>query len=109
MQLRTPTPAEEVAESSIPWVSKTPKTIIEIETFSEKLKVRTKRHKYSSPESIIAAVTTFEKGSKYNRVNLVIQDTENQDLREANTVLSHRRRAKSTRLQNGGPLTINDG
>ncbi|EGU85420.1 hypothetical protein FOXB_04063 [Fusarium oxysporum f. sp. conglutinans Fo5176] len=64
VQLRTPTPAEEVAESSTPWVSKTPKTIIEIETFSEKLKVGIKRHKDSSPESIIAAVTTFEKGSK---------------------------------------------
>ncbi|KAI8401972.1 hypothetical protein FOFC_17277 [Fusarium oxysporum] len=109
VQLRTPTPAEEVAESSTPWVSKTPKTIIEIETFSEKLKVGIKRHKDSSPESIIAAVTTFEKGSKYNRVNLVIKGTENQDLREANTVLSHCRRAKRTRLQNGGPLTIKDG
>jgi hypothetical protein len=77
VQLRTPTPAEEVTEPSTPWVSKTPNTTIEIETFSEKLKVRIRRDKDSSPEPIIAAVTTFEKRSKYNRVNLVIKNTEN--------------------------------
>jgi hypothetical protein len=64
MQLRTPTPAEEAAEPSTPWVSKTPKTVLEAQSQSEYLDKRIRRHKSSSPESILGALKTLSKGTK---------------------------------------------
>ncbi|KAG6978126.1 hypothetical protein FocnCong_v021601 [Fusarium oxysporum f. sp. conglutinans] len=50
VQLRTPTPPEEVAESSTPWTSRTPKTPLEAQSQSEYLQKRIRRHKSSSPD-----------------------------------------------------------
>jgi hypothetical protein len=44
VQLRTPTPAEEVASPSTPWVSKTLKTMLETVSQSEYLERQTRRH-----------------------------------------------------------------
>jgi hypothetical protein len=44
VQLRTPTPAEEVASPSTPWVSKTPKTMLEAQSQSEYLDKQIRRH-----------------------------------------------------------------
>jgi hypothetical protein len=44
VQLRTPTPVEEVADPSTPWVSKTPKTVLEAGSQSEYLERRIRRH-----------------------------------------------------------------
>ncbi|OBS16264.1 hypothetical protein FPOA_27625 [Fusarium poae] len=56
VQLRTPTPAEEEASQAQPWTSKTPTTAIEAQSQSEYLERRIRRHKSSSPESIIEAI-----------------------------------------------------
>jgi hypothetical protein len=64
VQLRTPTPPEEATEPSTPWVSKTPKTAIEAQSQSEYLERRIKRHKSSSPESIIEALKSNTKATK---------------------------------------------
>ncbi|RKK79343.1 hypothetical protein BFJ71_g16262 [Fusarium oxysporum] len=45
VQLRTPTPVEEVVSPPAPWVSKTPKTILEADSQLEYLERRIKRHK----------------------------------------------------------------
>jgi hypothetical protein len=63
IQLRTPTPPEEVTKPSTPWVSKTSKTILEAQSQSAYLERRTRRHHRSSSESIIQAVECFEKGT----------------------------------------------
>jgi hypothetical protein len=108
VKLRTPTPAEEVAEPSTPWVSKTPKTVLEVKSQSEYLMRRIRRHHSSSPESILEAVKCFEKGTNIVMHKVALLVTENRDLRQANEILSRRRRAKRTRLQKGGVMTVGE-
>jgi hypothetical protein len=64
VQLRTPTPVEEGAKYLIPWVSKTPKTVLKAQFQSEYLERRIRRHQSSSPESILEALKPFSKGTK---------------------------------------------
>jgi hypothetical protein len=106
VQLRTPTPVEEEAGPSTPWASKTPKTVLEAKSQSEYLERRIRRHQSSSPESIIAAMKSLEKGTKAVMHKVALLVAENQDLRRANEILSRRRRAKRTRLQKGGAMTV---
>ncbi|PNP76804.1 hypothetical protein FNYG_09820 [Fusarium nygamai] len=64
VQLRTPTPVEEEAGPSAAWVSKTPRTVLEAQSQSEYLDRRIRRHKSSSPESILEALKSLSKGTK---------------------------------------------
>ncbi|KAM5529851.1 transposase [Fusarium oxysporum f. sp. phaseoli] len=109
VQLRTPTPAEEVANPSTPWVSKTPKTVLEAGSQSEYLQRRIRRHKSSSPESILGALKSLAKGTTAIMHENTLLRAQIHDLREANETLSRRRRAKRTRLQNRGSMTIQEG
>ncbi|KAJ3527259.1 hypothetical protein NM208_g10786 [Fusarium decemcellulare] len=109
VQLRTPTPAEEEAGPSTPWVSKTPKTVLEAGSQSEYLERRIRRHQSSSPESIIEAMKSLTKAVKGNMHEVALLRAEVQDLRQANEILSRRRRAKRRRLQKGGVMTVEDG
>jgi hypothetical protein len=109
VQLRTPTPAEEVAEPSTPWVSKTPKTVLEAQSQSEYLETRVKRHKSSSPESILEAIRSSSKGTKIVMHKLALLEARVKDLEQANEILSRRRRAKRTRLQKRGVMTVEEG
>jgi hypothetical protein len=90
------------------WVPKTPKTILDIQTQSEVLKVRIRRHKSSFPESIIEAIKSLEKGGKENRHRLTLLEAEVQKPRQTNEILSRRRRAKRIRLQKGGMMTVGE-
>jgi FtsZ-binding cell division protein ZapB len=109
VQLRTPTPAEEVVEPSTPWVSRTPKTVLEAGSQSEYLERRIRRHHSSSPESIIEAMKSLTKAVKGNMHEIALLRAEVKDLREANEILSRRRRAKRTRLQKRGVMTVEEG
>ncbi|TVY62593.1 High-osmolarity-induced transcription protein 1 [Fusarium oxysporum f. sp. cubense] len=105
VQLRTPTPIEE--EASLPdlWVPKTPKTVLEATSQSEYLERRIRRHQDSSPASIVNALKSFSKGTKAIMHQIALLKSENQILRQANETLSKRRRAKKSRLRNGGKMT----
>jgi hypothetical protein len=94
VRLRTPTPAEEVASPSTPWVSKTPKTVLEAQFQCEYLDRRIRRHKSSSPESILGALKSLAKGTKAIMHENALLRAENQDLRQANEILSRRRNMK---------------
>ncbi|KAF5724953.1 Fot5 transposase [Fusarium mundagurra] len=109
VQLRTPTPAEEVTNPSTPWVPKTPQTVLEARSQSEYLQRRIRRHKSSSPESILGALKSLAKGTTAIMHENTLLRAEIHDLREANEILSRRRRAKRTRLQNRGSMTIQEG
>ncbi|KAJ0129087.1 Uncharacterized protein HZ326_27814 [Fusarium oxysporum f. sp. albedinis] len=63
VQLRTSTPVEEEASASTSWVPKTSKTVREVESQSEYLERRIRRHKSSSPESIIRASRSLAKAA----------------------------------------------
>jgi len=109
VQLRTPTPIEE--EASLPdlWVPKTPKTVLEATSQSEYLERRIRRHQDSSPASIVNTLKSFSKGTKAIMHQIALLKSENQILRQANETLSKRRRAKKSRLRNGGKMTVGNG
>ena len=109
VQLRTPTPVEEAAEPSTPWASRTPKTVLEAGSQSEYLERRIRRHQSSSPESILEALQSLAKGTKAVMHRVALLTAEDKDLREANEILSRRRRAKRTRLQKRGVMTVEEG
>lgn len=96
VQLRTPTPVEEEASHPTTWVSKTPKTELEAQSQSEYLDRRIRRHTSSSPESILEALKSLAKGTKAIMHENALPRAENQDLRQANEIISRRRRAKRT-------------
>jgi hypothetical protein len=109
VQLRTPTPPEEVTEPSTPWTSKTPKTVLEAQSQSEYLNKRIRLHKSSSPESILGALKSLTKGTTAIMHENALLKARVRDLEQANEILSRRRRAKRTRLQNRGSMTIQEG
>jgi hypothetical protein len=108
VQLRTPTPPGEAAEPSSPWTSKTPKTVTENQSQSDYLTRRIRRHNSSSPESIIEALHCLSKGAEAVMHKVTLLVAENKELRQANKILSRRRRQKKTRLQNGGTMTLQE-
>jgi hypothetical protein len=108
VQLRTPTPPQEAAEPSTVWVSKTPKTAIEAQSQSEYLERRIRRHKSSSLEPIIKAVKCFEKGTSIVIHKLALVEARLKHLEQQNEIVGRRRRAKRTRLQKGGVITVEE-
>jgi hypothetical protein len=108
VQLRTPTPAEEVANPSTPWVSKTPKTVLEAGSQSEYLERRIRRHHSSSPESVIEAMKSLEKSTKECMHKITLLTARLDDVQEANKILSRCRRAKRTRIRKGGVMTVDE-
>jgi hypothetical protein len=106
VQLRTPTPIEEAAEPSAPWVSKTPTTAIETESQPQYHTKRIRRHYSSSPESILEALQCLSKRTKAVMHKVTLLAVESKELRQANEILSRRRRVKRTRLQKEGAITV---
>ncbi|EGU85277.1 hypothetical protein FOXB_04208 [Fusarium oxysporum f. sp. conglutinans Fo5176] len=109
LQLRTPTPPEEDTSRAQPWTPKTPKTVNEADSHSEYLQRRIRGHKSSSPESILNAIRSNTKALKEHMHEIALLRAEVRDLREANAAHSRKKRAKRTRLQNSGKMTIGTG
>ena len=105
VKLRTPTPPGTPSGPPSPWVFKTPQTSTDAVSQSTLIKDRIAKHQGSSPTPIYAAVDQLSKGlqSVSHRLSLVEADVRH--LQEANTALSKRRRAKRSRLQDGGAIT----
>jgi hypothetical protein len=109
VKIHTPTPPEGSSELPDPWVSKTPKTVRETESQSEYIERRIRKHKDSSPASIIEAIKSMTKGLKETQHEVALMRGEMRDLRDANHILSRRRREKKIRLRNGGTMTVEEG
>ena len=109
MKPRTPTPDEGVSEIHASWVSKTPNNPTEATCQSEFIKSRIASHQNSSPTSILDAVDQIAKSTKGIMHKFALLKAENAALREANELLSKRRRAKKSHLRHGGSLTLADG
>jgi hypothetical protein len=109
MKLRTPTPDEGVSERLASWASKTPNNPIEASSQSDFIKGRIARHQNSSPTSIYDAIDQFSKGTQGIMHQMALLKSENRIRREANEILSRRRRAKKTRLRQGGSMTLAEG
>ena len=91
-----------------PWVSQTPSNAKEAISQSELIKTRVIRHQSSSPTTILDSIDKLTKAIVSNSHQMTLMDDRIQSLEQANEVLSRRRRAKRTRLQDAGVLTGQD-
>jgi hypothetical protein len=108
VKLRTPTPTGPPSIIADPWVSQTPHNPIEAVSQSNFIKSRISHHQGSSPTPILTAVDQMAKGTQALAHMVTLLTSEVRTLQKANDALSKRRRAKKTRLQLGGALTVGD-
>jgi len=106
VKLRTPTPLNSRAGTPQPWVFQTPHNPREATSQSTLIKTRIANHQNSSPTSMLAAVDQLAKGTMAVMHQVALLQSEVSSLRKANEALSKRRRAKRTRVQLGGSLTV---
>jgi hypothetical protein len=109
VKLRTPTPEMRPPTTTQAWVSKTPNNPTEAGSQSEFIKTRVSLHQGSSPTPILEAIDQFTKGATGIMHQIALLKSEVKTLRDENALLSRRRRAKKTRLREGGSMTLQDG
>ncbi len=109
VKLRTPSPVEGMIELPNIWVPKTPNNPTEATSQTDYIKRRISRHQGSSPTLILVAMDQFAKGARGIMHRMALLRAENEQLRGANATLSKRRRARKTRLRQGGSMTIAEG
>jgi hypothetical protein len=83
--------------------------VLEAGSQSEYIERRIIRHRSSSPESFLGALKSLSKGTKAVMHEVTLLRGQVQDLQQANEVLSRRRRARRTRLQKRGVMTVEEG
>jgi len=106
VKLRTPTPLNSRAGTPQPWVFQTPHNPREATSQSTLIKTRIANHQNSSPTSMLAAVDQLTKGTMAVMHEVALLRSEVSSLCKANEAFSKRRRAKRTRVQLGGSLTV---
>ena len=107
IQLRTPTPNG--PPNVDPWTSQTPRNPTEALSQTELVRNSIISHQGSSPTRIFEAASSLAKGTEVLAHTVTLLMAEVHTLREANRALSKRRRAKKTRIRQGGALTIGEG
>jgi hypothetical protein len=105
IRIQTPSPSGTPPSTPRPWISQTPTNATEALWQSTLIKDRVIKHQGSSPTPIIAAVDQLAKATVAINHKLTLITNRMKTLEEANEILSKRRRAKRTRLQDSGPLT----
>ena len=92
--LRTPSPPESPGPEPTLWTSKTPSNPLEAIAQSDFIKNRVSSHQNSSPTSIHQAINQLAKGTQGIMHEVALLRAEVGELREANSTLSKRRKAK---------------
>jgi hypothetical protein len=105
VKLSTPISSRPSSRSSQPWVSQTPKTDREAAKQLHYLKARISRHQSSSPTKILESMDQLERGIQGIQHAHTLLRAQLESTREANRLLSKRRRAKKTRLRSGASLS----
>ena len=106
MQLRTPTPA---ALSEALWEARTPSNVRELKAQSTLIRNRVRRHKSSSPASIIKAIDQLKKGAEVMILSAELMRDRITSLERANEAASARKQRKKKRIQKRGTLTKGEG
>jgi hypothetical protein len=106
--IRTPSPQPSLDLPNL-WTSKTPTNPQEAISQSDFVSKKVSNHQNSSPTAIHKAIGQLSKGLQGTMHEVALLRTEVQGLREANSILSKRRRVKKQRLQTGGSLTAPEG
>jgi hypothetical protein len=108
VRLRTPTPPRPSSADADPWVSQTPHNPTEALSQSTLVRNRMARHQGSSPTPLFQTITSLAKGTERLAHENTLLAAEVRTLRAANEALSKRRRAKKTRIRQGGALIQED-
>jgi len=108
IKLRTPTPTGPPLPEDNPWISQTPHNSTDAVLQSTHVKSQIARHQGSSPTAIFSAVTHLAKGTELIAHEMTLLRERVRSLEKANQALSKRRRAKRTRIQAGGSLSVED-
>jgi hypothetical protein len=90
VQLRTPIPA---ALPEAPWEARTPSNLHELEVQSTLIRDRVRRHKSSSPVSIIEAIGQLKKGADVMMLSAELMCDRITSLERANEAATKRRAA----------------
>lgn len=106
VKLRTPDPSRPSTANSNPWVSQTPSNPTEALSQTNLVRNRISRHQGSSPTPLFETVRALAKGTEQMAHEMTLLSAEVRTLRAANEALSKRRRAKKTRVRQGGALTV---
>ena len=107
IKLRTPTPTGPPLLEANPWVSQTPHNPNEAISQSKHVQTQIANYQESSP-TMFSAVRQLAKGTELIAHRVTLLEDELRTLRQANQALAKRRRAKRTRIQAGGALTVED-
>ncbi|KFZ24719.1 hypothetical protein V502_00815 [Pseudogymnoascus sp. VKM F-4520 (FW-2644)] len=104
------TPSPPVSRPNTPnsWITKTPQTSYDINQQSTTIKNKIARHRNSSPTHMYDVIDAQARGMSRMAHKLVLLEAELKEVRAANEVLSKRRRAKKTRLRQGGSLSFQE-
>ena len=106
VRLRTPTPTGTPLPEANLWVSQTPHNPNDAVSQSAHVQRLVANHQGSSPTSMFSAVKQLAKGTELIAHEATFLREEVRTLRQANQALAKRRRAKRTRLQAGGALSV---
>ena len=108
--IRTPTLEFHDALLDTPqWASQTPQNAVEVGSQTEYLRQRIQRHQNSSPSSIIASLSSLEKGVSMIAHGASIMEVEISRLRRANGILSARKKRKKKAIRGSNSRSIADG
>jgi hypothetical protein len=107
VQLRTPTPLEALPEAL--WEARTPSNVRELEAQSTLIRERVRRHKSSSPASIIEAINQLKKGAEVMMLSAELMRDRIASLERANEAASARKQRKKRRIQHRGALAKGAG
>jgi len=108
VKLQTPIPSRPSTANSLPWVSQTPSNPKEALSQTTLVRNRIARHQGSSPTPLFETVAALAKGTEQMAHEMTLLSAEVRTLRAANEALSKRRRAKKTRVRQGGALIVED-
>lgn len=107
-KFNTPSPLNSRSGTPNSWVTKTPQTSYDINQQSTTIKNKIAKHQNSSPTHMYDVIDAQARGMSKMAHRLVLLEAELKDVRAANEVLSKRRRAKKTRLRQGGSLSFQE-
>ena len=107
MQLRTPTPPATLPEAL--WEARTPSNARELEAQSTLIRERVRKHRSSSPASIIEAINQLKKGAEVMILSAELMRDRITSLEKANKAASARKERKKKRIQKQGVLTKGAG
>jgi hypothetical protein len=108
LDVRLQTPVQSLPVSPSKWESQTPSNAHQTVQQSSFIKGKISAHQGSSPTPIIQAIEKFTKGAQAMAHQITLLNDRVRTLEKANIGLAKRRRAKRSRVQLGGALSIEE-